>query len=116
MTEEEYSFITSSRKTKILKFFKDHPGEGYSTKELSRKLEIPQSSLSRALNDLNDMGFLDAKREGKYKLYLMEKDIQKRLDRTFEDLHRARQYALERREEGGSTGDDSEESATGQDG
>lgn len=100
MSEEgTFDFMETSRKQLILQFFQEHPNERFSTKELADEINIPQSSLSRALNELSEMGFLDWEKEGKYKNYYIEEGMKNVLEKTFDDLQKARTYALERRKD-----------------
>lgn len=92
-----FDFIDNANKQIILQFFRDHPQKRFTTQDLSEELEMPKSSLSRALNELDNMGILDSEKEGKKKYYSMDTEMEERMETIFDDLQDARRYAMERR-------------------
>ena len=92
-----FDFIDNANKQIILQFFRDHPQKRFTTQELSKELEMPKSSLSRALNELDNMGILDSEKEGKKKYYSMDTGMEQRMNTIFDDLQDARHHAMERR-------------------
>lgn len=96
---KNFDFVQTQHKQTVLQFFQDHEEEEYSTSDLAKELDLAKSSVSRTLNDLESMGILDVKSEGKKKVYSMDTEMARRMNTAFENLQSTRKYALERKKE-----------------
>jgi DNA-binding transcriptional ArsR family regulator len=63
--------IGTKTKQLVLGFLSSNGSKEFSVKDIHESLNIPESSLSKNLDDLRNVGILDARKDGKYKYYSM---------------------------------------------
>lgn len=97
METKSYDFFDTRLKQRVLNFFKENENEKLSTLDLSKKLDEPQSSLNRVLNELEEASILISEYEGKFKYFRINKKIADIMDSVFSYLEKARIYTLEQR-------------------
>jgi transcription initiation factor IIE alpha subunit len=91
----EYAeFFDTSIKQKVLQFFRDNPKGTFSTTEISAKLALPQASVNRALNDLEQLGILSYVEESRYKRFSIVPEVQTEFNKVFKHLEEIRQFTL----------------------
>lgn len=78
--------IGTRTKQLLLEFFSKHPGKDFGVQELHEKLGIPESTTSISLNGLRTIGVLDAKKDGKYKLYKLNPHYAEAFKSVFSNL------------------------------
>lgn len=94
-----FNFLQTQHKQTILQFFQENEEEEFSTSEIAEELNLAKSSVSRTLNDLENMSILTSRDEGKKKVYTMDTEMARQMKATFEQLQSTRKYALERKKE-----------------
>lgn len=67
--------ISSTARTKILRFFCLNPNEKFFIRELARRLRIQLNSIRRELNNLEDFGFLSSEETAGKKYYFTNKEF-----------------------------------------
>ncbi len=76
MEESDWgSIIENPNRVKILEFFSETPEKEITTQDLSDKLKIPESTLSVNLNELEEIGVLESRKDGKFKYYIMNRKV-----------------------------------------
>jgi DNA-binding IclR family transcriptional regulator len=92
-------FFGTGTKQKVLEFFREHPRKQISGKEISREIGIPQSSLSRALIDLESLGIIRSKAGGKFKLFEIDSRVLEWLNQIFNLMEQVRLFTMEQRKD-----------------
>lgn len=67
--------ISSTARTKILRFFCVNPNEKFFIRELARRLRIQLNSIRRELNNLEDFGFLASEEKDGKKYYFANQEF-----------------------------------------
>ena len=59
-------------KQQIIKFFTEKPNKEFTVLNISRSLELNQSSISKPLDSLEQSGLLESRKDGKFRYYRMK--------------------------------------------
>ena len=88
-----YDLFGTPVKQFILKFLYQHTGKRFSVLDLERNLNIPSSSLSKALTELNTEGLLKREEEGKYVYYELDNKFVEVFKSIYENLEQVYAWA-----------------------
>jgi len=99
--ETTYDFFDTIAKQKIWEFLRENQGKKFSTLEISKKLDMPQSTVNRALNELEELGLLTSGTEGKFKYFEPEHKVLEDINYVFDHLDNLRRFTLEQKKKRG---------------
>ena len=94
---QNFDFFDTTAKQQILEYFRHNKKKKMSTLELSKELNMPQSTINRALNSLEKSGILNSEDQGKFKLFLIEQETAKDMEHVFDYLENVKRFTLEQR-------------------
>ena len=99
--ESKYGFFDTIAKQRIWEFLRQAKGKKITTLELSKSLNLPQSTTNRALNELQELGLLRSETEGKFKYFVANSKVVEDIDHAFDYLENVRRFTLEQRKKRG---------------
>lgn len=102
---EYYDLFGTPVKQLILRFLYKHAGKKFSVLDLEKQLNIPSSSLSKALAELNDVGLLERNEEGKFVYYELDNKSAEGFRRIYENLEQVHKWSLQNRRRKKKEGD-----------
>lgn len=108
--EKTYDFFDTIAKQKIWEFLRENQGKKFSTLDISKQLDMPQSTVNRALNELEELGLLKSETEGKFKFFEPEKKVLEDMNYVFDHLDSLRRFTLEQRKKRGVGKNDNKDS------
>src|SRR3989344_3804553 len=92
---EYYGIFGTPVKQLVLRFLYQHADKKFSVLDLERELNIPSSSLSKALSELHEFGLLERKKEEKFVYYEIAKKAADDFKKIYDNLEKVYAYSLQ---------------------
>ncbi len=91
---EFYRIFGTPVKQLLLRFFAEKQNQRLNVLEIQKATDLPGSSVSVALAELEEEGVVDSAKEGKFKYYTLNKKVAEELSDIFQKLDSVYQIAL----------------------